>query len=293
MLAQLLVQVAEHELVGRVVADAEHKVERPRAAALAEVDEALRHHALVDVLQASLDVPLAGPDNDREGGEDMLQRELHLLGLHHPKLGVRVRKVPRHRRALREDVRAVRHRAVALHDRRGDGAPGGVDPVHKLLPLPALHAVREAVLDGEREVGDGPKRGEHLLLPEPGEDHDVVLRVGAERLQRVEHALRHDVAVGGVARVVQAGVGWRECAAPVEEQRAVRGALELVQRLDDVERLEAGAHPDHAEAREAEADRDEVLLALCLRGLEVRHEAVRELLERAALDVRQVLEATR
>ena len=73
----------------------------------------------------------------------------------------------------------------------------------------------------------------------------------------------------------------------------MRGALELVQRLDDVERLEAGAHPDHAEAREAEADRDEVLLALCRRGLEVRHEAVRELLERAALDVRQVLRRRR
>mmetsp|Transcript_59378 Transcript_59378/g.142495 ORF Transcript_59378/g.142495 Transcript_59378/m.142495 type:complete len:526 (-) Transcript_59378:1197-2774(-) len=315
--AEGVLQRLEHELVRGVVSDAEHEVERlrvagealPLALALArsaaaprrarllrgacvrllELNDALGHDALVDALGAGLDVALARAHDHGEGGEHAAQRVLQLLALHLAELGVGVAEVEDDARALCLHVGAVRPVAVDVHDLARHLAPRVVHLGHELLPLAVAQPEVVAVLDAEREVGDGAECAEHLLARQPAHDHHVARRVGAQLAERVEHVGRQRVAVGVTLVEEALGVGGREGAAPVEQQHALWRALELLDDLGGVERLEAGAHAHEPELGVSESDADEVLVPLGRHGLELEQEALGEGLVSAAEDELEVL----
>mmetsp|Transcript_7366 Transcript_7366/g.18305 ORF Transcript_7366/g.18305 Transcript_7366/m.18305 type:complete len:332 (-) Transcript_7366:273-1268(-) len=283
-------QCREHELVRRVVAHAE---DEGLVVGAEEVDHACGHRALVHVLVARLHVALARAHHHGEGREHAAQRVLQLLALHLAELGVGVAEVEHDARPLGLYVRAVRAPAVNLHDLAGHLAPRVVHVGHQLLPLTVSQPEVMPVLDAERQVRDGAEGAQDLLAREAAHDHDVARGVGAQLGQAVEHVARQRVPVG-VALVEEAlGVGGRERASPVEQQHALRRALELLDHLGGVERLEAGAHAHEPELGVPEADAHEVLVPLGGHGLELEQEALGEGLVGAAEHEVEVLGGAR
>ena len=100
--AQLVMERLEHELIRRIVANAQDELERVGEAMGVEgealrrdVNRTLGHHPLVDPFGARLDVALAHSDVHGEGSKDTLQMVLELTSLHRAKLRVGVLVVPR------------------------------------------------------------------------------------------------------------------------------------------------------------------------------------------------------
>mmetsp|Transcript_44853 Transcript_44853/g.102985 ORF Transcript_44853/g.102985 Transcript_44853/m.102985 type:complete len:376 (-) Transcript_44853:1300-2427(-) len=200
--------------------------------------------------------------------------------------------VPHDRRAFLLHEGAVGTLRVDTDDGLGDFSPRGVEPRQQKPPRPVLDAVVKAVLGGEREVWHRAEGLLHLVAAQPGDDHHVVARVGAEGAEDTEGRLRHLVRVL-VALVVQVVHRRRDRASPVDEDGAVRALPVREQHLLRVERLEVGAHPHHAEGGEAEAHRHPVLLLLALHRLEVDEEARAPVLRRVRRDVVEVLARAR
>ena len=92
------------------------------------------------------------------------------------------------------------------------------------------------MLDCEGEVGHLAECPLHLIAPEAREDHDVVLRLGAERLQQRERCVGHSEATL-LALVVEAAVGGGEGATPVEQDDTPRGAPVGEQHLHGMGRV--------------------------------------------------------
>jgi len=185
-----------------------------------------------------------------------------LFALHLAKLGVGVAEVEDDARALCLHVSAVRPVAVDVHNLARHLAPRVVHLRHELLPLAVAQPEVVAVLDAERQVGDGAEGAQHLLARQPTHDHHVARWVGAQLAKRVEHGGRQRVPVGVALVKETLGVGGREGAAPVEQQHALCRALELFDDLGGVERLEAGAHTDEPKLGVAESDTHKVLVPL-------------------------------
>mmetsp|Transcript_8851 Transcript_8851/g.29241 ORF Transcript_8851/g.29241 Transcript_8851/m.29241 type:complete len:390 (-) Transcript_8851:1314-2483(-) len=200
--------------------------------------------------------------------------------------------VPGDGRALLLNVGAERAGGVDVHHRLGNLAPRGVDARHELLPGATLYPIVEAVLDGERQVGDRAEGGLHLVPAEARDDHDVVLGVGAQHAQHLQHGRRHLV-LRLLAQVEDAVVRRRERAPPVEQDDPPGRGPHRHQHLLRVERLEGCAHAHHAEGGQPKPDGHPMVLLLALHRLEVGEEAAGPLLRGVFGDVFQVLAAAR
>mmetsp|Transcript_50136 Transcript_50136/g.162427 ORF Transcript_50136/g.162427 Transcript_50136/m.162427 type:complete len:478 (-) Transcript_50136:716-2149(-) len=278
------VERLKHELVRRVVADAEDEVDAAHLRVELRYD-VVDHRALVDPLGPHLYVALAGDDGDGAVCEHRVKVHAHLLGLHQPELGVDFVELPHQGRALDLCLRAVGAHLVRLHHGGNLLLPRQVVVWKELPPLGRVrppHAweraepVAEAVLRGEGGVAEGREGGVHPAALLPREHHQQVARVRGELVQAGVHSGREALAevldeVGG-----ETVLDRDERPAPIEEERPPAGPPVRREHLGRVERGEVAAPAGAVEAGEPKADRLPLRIARLLLGdrLQVEHESL-------------------